>query len=145
MDDATGVAVVERFGHLDADIDDVAELAVLSEERAQVRALHQRHHEVEGVLVPAKVVDGDDGRMVHLRHQLRFALEALLRLGAELRRRDQLDRDVTIEPRIPGAVHHAHAAASELRDDLVAVGQFYPKHLRSGSPRGLQRPSWKIR
>ena len=59
---------------------------ILAQERAQVRALHERHDEVKRVLVPAEVVDGDDGRVVHLRDELRLALEALLGLGAELRR-----------------------------------------------------------
>ena len=110
---AARVAVVQGLGGLDADVDDVAELRVLPQERAQVRALHQRHDEVERVVVPAEVVDRDDGRVVHLRHQLRLALEALLGLGAQLGRRDQLDGDVAIEPRVAGAIDDPHAAATQ--------------------------------
>jgi hypothetical protein len=64
--------------------------------------------------------------VVHLRDQLRLALEALLRFGAELRRRDQFDRYVAIEARITGAIHDAHAAAPEFRDDLVAIRESGP-------------------
>jgi hypothetical protein len=136
MDDAARVAVVEGLGDLDADVEDVAEPTVLAQEPAQVGALNQRHHEVQRVFVAAEVVDGDDGRVVHLGDQLRLALEALLGFGAELRGRDQLDRDVSVQPRIACAVDDAHPTASELRDDLVPVSQPCSEHLTC-SPRAL--------
>jgi hypothetical protein len=75
----------------------------------------------------SEVVDGDDGRVVHLGDELRLALEALLGFGAELRGRDQLDRDVTVQLR-DRPVDDAHPTASELRDDLVPVSQPCAKH-----------------
>ena len=52
--------------------------------------------------------------------QLRFALEARETLGVLRERRGQhLDRDVATELRVPRAVHLAHAAGAERRDDLV--------------------------
>ena len=79
--------------------------------------------------MPAEVVDRDDGRVVHLRHQLRLALEALLGLGAQLGRRNQLDGDVAIEPRVAGAVDDPHAAAAQFRDDLVTICETLTDHM----------------
>ena len=77
---------------------------------------------------PAEVVDRHDGRVVHLGDELGLALEALLELGRQVARRDQLDRDVAVEQRIAGAVDDAHAAAAELPEDLVAVGELRSDH-----------------
>ena len=44
----------------------------------------ERHHEEERALVAAEVVDRDDRRVVHLRDDLRLALEALLELRREV-------------------------------------------------------------
>ena len=88
VDDAARVAVVEGVGDLDADVDDVAQAQRLVADQAQqVRAADERHDEEERALVPAEVVDRDDGRVVHLRDDLGFALEALL----ELRRRGRVE------------------------------------------------------
>jgi hypothetical protein len=61
--------------------------------------------------------------MVHLRDELRLALESLLELGGQVRRGDELDRDVAVEQRIAGAVDDAHAAAADLVGDFVPVGE----------------------
>ena len=68
----------------------------------------------------ADVVERADVRMVERRDRPRLALEALADcgFGGELRRQ-HLDRDVAIEPRVAGAIHLAHAAGAEQRDDLV--------------------------
>ena len=95
----------------------------------------ERHHEEQRVVVAAEVVDGHDGRVVHLRDQLRLALEALLGLGAQLGRRDQLDGDLAIEPRVAGAVDDAHAAAAQFRDDLVPLRETAAQHRPSRSSR----------
>ena len=71
--------------------------------------------------MPAEVVDRHDRRVVHLRDELRLALEALLGFVAQLGRRNELDGDVAIQPWVTGAIDDAHAAASELRDDLVTI------------------------
>ena len=88
VDDAARVAVVEGLGDLDPDVDDLAEAQRLVADQAQQgRPADQRHDEEERALVPAEVVDRDDGRVVHLGDDLRLALEALLELGASGRSR----------------------------------------------------------
>ena len=61
----------------------------------------------------ADVVERADVRMIERRDRARLALEALaqLRVGRERRRQD-LDRDRAVEPRVAGAVDFAHAAGA---------------------------------
>jgi len=124
VDDAAGVAVVERLGGLDADVHDLAEAQRLVADQAQeVRAADERHHEEEGALVAAEIVDRDDRRVVHLRDDLRLPLEPLLEVSSQVGAGDELDRDLAVQERIAGAVDDAHAAAPELPEDLVAPGE----------------------
>ena len=58
--------------------------ACSADQARQVRSADDRHHEEERALVPPEVVDRDDGGVVHLRDDLRLALEALLGLGGEI-------------------------------------------------------------
>src|SRR5262249_49910834 len=52
------------------------------------------------------------------------ALEALAAAGSGAERgREDLDRDVAVEPDVTGAIHLAHAARAERRDDLVVAEQ----------------------
>ena len=64
-------------------------------------------------------VDGGDVRVIERRQHLRFAREARqpLGIGGERLRQD-LERDLAIEPRVARAVHLAHAACTEQRHDL---------------------------
>ena len=125
VDDAARVAVVERLGDLDADVDDLAEAQrLVADQPEQVRAADERHDEEERALVAAEVVDRDDRGVVHLRDDLRLALEALLELRrVRSSRGDELDRDLAVEHRVPRAVDDAHAAPSELPQDLVTIDQ----------------------
>jgi hypothetical protein len=131
VDDALGVAVLERLGDLDGDLHDLAEGRAPAPELVQVGALDQGHHEEQRPLVASQVVERDDRGVVHLRDHLRLPLEALLGLGAQQRGRDQLDRDVTVEQRVARPVDDPHSAAAELGCDLVAVGQPAADHLAS--------------
>ena len=124
VDDAARVAVVERVGDLDPDVHDLAEVQrLVPDQPQQVRALRDGHDEEERALVPPEVVDRHDRRVVHLGDELGLALEALLDLGRQVRRGDELDRDLAVQERVARAVDDAHAAASELPEDLVAVGE----------------------
>lgn len=73
--------------------------------------------------------------------QLRLALEALLGVCAELRRLNQLDCDVAIEPRVVRAIDDSHAAATELGHDFVAFGESLADQMRllKGMRRALYR------
>ena len=124
MDDVARVAVFEGVRDLHGDVENLAQAQrPVPEDAAEVRALDERHDEEEGAIVASEVVDRDDPGMVHLRDDLRLALETLLDLGRQLRRGQQLDGDVAVQQRIARAVHDSHAAAAELGRDLVAVGE----------------------
>ncbi len=82
MDDVARVAVLEGVGDLDGDVEHLAQAQrAVPEDAAEVRALDERHDEEEGAVVAPDVVDRDDAGMVHLRDDLRLALETLLDLG----------------------------------------------------------------
>ena len=124
VDDPARVAVLERVGHLDPDVHHLAEVQrLVPDQPQQVRALRDGHHEEERALVTPEVVDRHDRGVVHLGDELGLALEALLDLGRQVRRRDELDRHLAIQEWIPGTIDHSHASAAELPEDLVAVGE----------------------
>ncbi len=89
-------------------------------ERSAAQELHgQEHLSVED----ADVVHGDDVRVRQPRHRLRLAQQprarrVLLTLLAPL---EQLERDLSIELRIVGAVDDAHRAAADAFDDQIAA------------------------
>ena len=65
-----------------------------------------------------------------LRHleQADRVLKPLLRLRVEHRRRDQLDRDLTIEQRVARAIDDTHATAAQLAGDFISIGESFPDH-----------------
>jgi hypothetical protein len=65
------------------------------------------------------VVDGGDAAMIQLRGRTRFA-HAADSLGG-VRRLEDLDRDIALQPPIARAVHFAAAAASERLDQDVGT------------------------
>ena len=120
--DTARVAVVQSVGDLNPDVHDVAQTQrLVAQQPEQIGPADDGHDEEERAVGTSQVVDRDDRRVIHLGHELRFALEALFELGREVSRRDQLDGDLAIEQRIAGLVDDAHAAATELGDQLVAV------------------------
>jgi hypothetical protein len=65
-------------------------------------------------------MDGDDVRMVQAGGRVGFANEAVDgRTIAGQTFGDELDRHLTIEPRVSGAVHLAHSARAERIHDLI--------------------------
>ena len=68
----------------------------------------------------ADVIQHADVRMIQAGNRFGFALEALLsnRIIRKLRRQD-LDRHRAFQPRIPRAIHLAHAARAQRGDDLI--------------------------
>jgi hypothetical protein len=65
----------------------------------------------------ADVVERADMRMAERGNRARFALESLLKFGVTVSQ--QLDRHASIEPRVAGFIHLAHAARSEQPDDFI--------------------------
>ncbi len=95
--------------------------AALGDELLEARALHVAHGDVEPALVLARAVDRDDVRVLQARRDQRLAHEQLAEarvLGAL--GGDQLQRDLTAELGIGGAVHHPHAPGAGERLDDVA-------------------------
>jgi len=91
-----------------------------SVEIGQRLALEKLHHEKTDARRLADVVQRADVRMAQRGNDARLALEAL----AELRivggvRRQNLDCDPPIEPRVARLVHLAHAAGADRRQNLV--------------------------
>src|SRR5262245_28006728 len=89
------------------------------ETRRERLALDQFEH--QEALAPGllQAIDRTDIRVAERREQLGFALEARNTLGALGERRGQgLDRDLAPEPRVARAIHLAHAACAERRNDL---------------------------
>jgi hypothetical protein len=122
VDDAARLAVFERLGDLDSDVEDLPETErPVIQEPPKVRSLDEGHDEKERAFVTSEVVDRDDTGMVHLGDDLRLALEAFLDLRRELRGADHLDRHVPVQDRIAGAEDNPHAAAAQFGDNLVAV------------------------
>lgn len=107
-------------------------------QRAARDVLH--HHEVDALLF-ADVVDGDDIGMIERRCGLRFLDEPqLARCLTEIFRTQHLDRDETVQPRVPRFEHFAHAARAQRFEDLIvaegAAGHFVVYYVRWPNPRG---------
>ena len=87
---------------------------------AQRLALEQLDDDVGQRRRLAEVVNGEDVRMRERGDCLRLALEAREAFGVRDKSSGQhLDRDVAIELRVAGAIHLAHAAGAERRQDFV--------------------------
>lgn len=129
MHDTATMAVLERLGHADSDLDDFAHTPPLFGEVApEVSSVDDRHEKEESAVVTADVVDRNDRRVIHPGNDLRLALKSLLGIGGEESRRNQLHCDIAIQQRITRAIDNPHAAASELGDDLIPVQQTRADH-----------------
>ena len=121
VDDALLVRGGEAARDLERDLDRLAgrQRPVL-QPLAERLALQQLHRRVDGALLAAEVVDGEDVRVREGGDRLRLALEAPERVGilGEVPRQD-LDRHLALELRVARAEDDAHPALAELRDDLV--------------------------
>ena len=122
MHDAGAVGAIERAADLDRHLQRVVrrQRAGPREARGQRLAFEELEHEEVGAGLGSDVVERADVRMIERRHGVRLAVEAgaQLGVGGELRRQ-HLDRDRAIEPRIARAVDLAHPAGADRRDDLI--------------------------
>src|SRR5207253_7200621 len=83
-------------------------------------AFHQFEYERVGLTAVLETVDRGNVRMIERGQHLRLALEACEAIGIERERVwDDLQRDVATELRIARAIHLAHAAGADGREDLV--------------------------
>src|SRR6185295_10230074 len=97
-------------------------------------ALDQLHHEEVRLALAADVIKHTYIRMVERGDRLRFALEA--RAHFRIRRevlREHLDSDFATQARVLRAIHFAHAARTEGRNDFVRTefGSRVQRHFHS--------------
>ena len=121
VNDAALVRGFQRLGNLSRDrqgfIDRDRALCDAIRERHPLDQLHhQRLHAVRLL----EAVDGGDVRMIERGEHLGLPLKSPepLRIGRE-HRRQHLDRDLTLQPGVRRAIHLAHSADTEWRDDGV--------------------------
>ncbi len=71
-------------------------------------------------VVLADVVERDDVRMGERGYRARFQLETTAAVGIlRVVGGQNLERDVAPQPRVAGAIHLAHSACTNRRDDLI--------------------------
>src|SRR5262249_13671600 len=126
---ALAVRLVEGVGDPDAVLQ-----GLLQRKRALGETLRERlsreqlHDEILRVLLSSDVVERADMGMRKLRDGSRLALEALADLGRSRQAfREDLDRDLASETRVPRAVDLSHPSGAERCEDLVGA------ELRAGS------------
>ena len=121
VQDALLMRVVDRFGN---------GLEILSRapgrqrnvphQGGQTGAIHEIHREIVLAGVDPDFMDRDDVRMVQHRRRRGLGAKTLHeRLGRELAGEDHLHRHEAIQADLPGFVHHPHAAAGDLFEQLV--------------------------
>ena len=122
MDDALGVRGLERIGNLNGQIEHLGEPERLSTFQSLPQRLpfEQLHGQQRLPVDVVDLVDRADVRVVQRRGGTRFALEALER-GMVLRERwrEKLERNVTPEFRVVGAIHHTHPPRADLVKDAI--------------------------
>ena len=121
MDDAAGVRRRQGIGDRDRDPQHLAEAhAVAWNERIQALPTHVLHHDEIVAVCRLDFVDGDDVCVIEGRGGVRFLDETTAAvLVADAVRRQHFDRDFAIQSRIARAIHLAHSACADEREDLV--------------------------
>ena len=126
------MAVFECLSNLNPNVDNFAQRErAFALEPAQVCSLDNGHDKEQRSFVLAKVEDRYHRRMIHLGHQLRFALEALFSVGAQQCWRNKLDGNFPVQHGIVRPIDDAHSAATQLRPDVVSVRKPLTDHLPS--------------
>ncbi len=121
MHDPGGVRFREPLGHLRRDRQKpLLRQRPVDEHLSQRDSVHQLHRHVGGRAVCPDVVDRDDVRVVERRGRLRFLLEAPQAAGVGSERfRQDLERHLASEARVPCPVYLPHPARAQVRENLV--------------------------
>ena len=121
MNDASLVRSAETACDLQGVLDRLTHRkSALSEACAQRLPFEQLRDDERRPVVLADLIDGEDVGMIERCGRLRFLFEAaktffVMRKGY----RQDFDRDVAPERRLPRAIHFAHPASAKQRDDFV--------------------------
>ena len=122
MNDALGVRGLERISDLNGQIEHFGEPERLPtlQSLPQRLALEQFHGQEPLTVDVIDLVDRADVRVVQRRGGARLALKAF-QCDTVLRdlRRQELQRDITVESGVVGAIHHTHPPRADLRDDAI--------------------------
>ena len=121
MDDAFFMRGFERLGDLTRDRQRLIERdGALRQTIRQRGSLDQFQHERRQVAGFFETVDGRDMRVIQRGQEFRFPSKARAPIGvAGERPRQDFHRDVSLQSGVARAVHLAHAALAEGRDDFV--------------------------
>ncbi len=126
MDDAADVGGMERLADLGAHPGGLSrgQRPGLADDRRQVLALDQLHHDVRPGVVLAEVVDGDDVGVAQRRSRTGLVAEPGQEVGvASELGPQQLDGDVALELRVARAIDPGHAALSEKLQQAVSPAE----------------------
>ena len=134
MHDPLPVCLVESVGNLDPESESLLERQRTLEQPVGERLAFQvLHDEVLGLALAPDVVERADVRVGELGDRLGLALEALAGFGRGREvRRQNFDRDGSLQPRVARPVDLAHPARAERRQDLVRT---------ETGPRGKRHPA----
>ena len=124
------------------------QLRLARETLREALAVDERHDEVHHPLALVDRVDRHDVRMRQLRRRLRLAQEALAHVGVERElRRQQLDRDASVQAHVRRAVDDGHPASADLRvyQVLCADRGDQPVEQVVGHPRSEARRAPELR
>ena len=123
MDDPMCVSFGQTGRHLidDGDLLRERERLLLPKKGRQGRALEKLHHEKGGVAFLEQLVHRDDVRVLKLPCGLCLLQESFpkLSLVGRIRDRHRLDCHGATEPRVDGAIDHAHGATADETAHLV--------------------------
>ena len=116
------------------------------QQRTEVRALDVAHRDVQLAVALARLIDRHDARVINRRGQPRLRQEprAKARILGHVRRQ-QLQRHLAPQAQVLGAIHHAHAAATEERLDPVTPelgSDGGSRHARSRTLSGRANPAY---
>ena len=128
MHDAALVRVRERAGHLAPDADRLldGQPVVRAEPLPQRVALDVRHDVVELLRRRARIVDGEDVRMLQTGRELDLALEALRAERVRQLGVQDLDGDEPLVPHVVREEHRRRSAATDLPLQDVAPSTDIP-------------------
>ncbi len=135
VDDALAVGLLERLGDLPRDGERLVDgERAAREPLREVLARHQLHRQRHEALALLEPVDRRDIRVAERREDLRLAAEAREALGVlgEGGRQD-LERGLAAELRVPRAVHLSHPSRAESHPDLVRAEPHSGRHTSSNA------------